>query len=145
MNVNGTNAPDNLFGTSKNDVIHGNNGGDLINAGQGVDKLWGDGGGDFFYFGDPSVGGDTTIKDFEPGDDLFMVKLRAYFDDVPDGPSFVFVEGGRRAGECDDVSVIYNPKNGRVFVDIDGHSSVKIATMQDGLELTKGDFFLYFY
>ncbi len=146
MRIVGKVTPEILSGSSGNDVIRGRAGNDLILGNGGHDVLWGGKGDDFFSF---SEFGPATIKDFKPDSDLLLIDLPEYFGDaVPDlDLSWQFATGGRFAGTGNIPIVTYNDKNGRVHADIDGDGAIApihIATVSRGLDLDKGDFFLYF-
>ena len=147
MNITGTDRPESLVGTDVDDIIRAKGGNDMLIASHGRDLLFGGGGGDYFMFMDPAAKC-STIKDFAPGEDLFLVQLKSYFDDVPGGaPGWAFTEGGKNAAAGSLTNVLYGPDSGKVFVDIDGaggDAAVKIAKMAPGLDVDKGDFFLYF-
>lgn len=147
MKIVGDDTPDTLTGTSAADTIRAKGGNDMLIATSGRDVLFGGDGGDYFMFMDGAARR-STIKDFEPGEDLFLVRLSDYFDDVPGGtPGFAFTEGGKTSAAGSLTNVIYSPGNGKVFVDIDGagaEAAVKIAKLTSGLDAGKDDFFLYF-
>lgn len=147
MKIVGTDRPESLVGTDAADIIRAKGANDMLIATGGRDILFGGDGGDYFMFMDAAATR-STIRDFEPGEDLFLVRLSDYFDNVPGGtPGFAFTEGGKTSAAGSPTNVIYNPGNGKVFVDIDGagaEAAVKIAKLTSGLDAGKDDFFLYF-
>lgn len=147
MKIIGTERPETLVGTDGDDLIRGKASRDTLIATGGRDVLFGGDGGDLFMFSDAAAKC-TTIKDFEPGEDLLLVRLVNYFDDVPGGtPGWTFTEGGKGGATGSLTNVIYNPNNGKLFVDIDGAGSeaaLKIAKLMPDLDVGKSDFFLYF-
>jgi serralysin len=62
-------ASDRLFGVAGDDVVIGGNAADIIEGGRGDDIVTGNDGADVFTFRD-NQGGDDTITDFDPSEDV---------------------------------------------------------------------------
>jgi VCBS repeat-containing protein len=142
----GMDGADTLYGEVGNDFIQGNNGDDMLIGGAGLDELIGGAGADRFVFDvlAPSAERDT-VKDFTPGEDLFVF-ARAVFDAfaaTPPGalPASAFTTG--TAATTIDQHVIYTPSSGSLFYDPDGSGvapMVQVAFLGTKPTLTAASF-----
>ena len=146
MQIFGTRDGDFLSGDQHNDIIRGGPGDDMIDGGPGADLLNGGRGVDTFVFANDGV---DTVRDFTPGRDLAQVFVGGYVDsgDLEDGhwQEWVLSVGGRRSPDSDAFTVIYNPKNGKAFIDHDGDGAdeaVQFARFDAGLWVSRDDFLL---
>lgn len=150
--LTGTSGADYLNGYAGSDVIDGGAGDDYLAGGSSADTLTGGEGKDTFILGsDRGLGiqnGVDTITDFNLTDDSFRLisaDFTAFIGVTGALTSNNFVTGADKTTATDaDDYIIYNSTNGNVFYDPDGsgssYSSVLIADVTDGLELTYSHF-----
>jgi serralysin len=138
-----------LFRTNDaDDILKGRGGSDEFRSGEGLDKLTGGGGRDVFYFSDaPDANTIKTIKGFRPGSDLIALNFGELGPLInPTGLLDVaYFHRGAGAADANDY-IIYNPGNGRVYVDYDGAGSsgqILLARLDRGLDLANTDFQSY--
>ncbi|WP_114943759.1 cadherin domain-containing protein [Microvirga calopogonii] len=171
--LRGTENADIINGGAGNDWIWGNGGNDTINGGSGKDILFGGAGADTFVFDTPFKKGHfDQIRDFKSGEDKILFdldalksfKVKASKSDLfglakkgkPDkmssvGLDKVFKEGklekkfftvGTTSKDGNDY-VVYNKKNGTVYLDVDGSGGAKpieILKVKPGAALSFNDF-----
>ncbi|EIM29602.1 cadherin domain-containing protein [Microvirga lotononidis] len=171
--IRGTAEADVINGGAGNDWIWGNGGNDTINGGSGKDILFGGDGADTFVFDSPFKKGHfDQIRDFKSGEDKILFdldalksfKVKASKSDLfglskkghPDkkssvGLDKVFKEGklekkfftvGTTSKDGNDY-VVYNKKNGTVYLDVDGSGGAKpveILKLKPGAALSFNDF-----
>ncbi|MBA1157231.1 cadherin domain-containing protein [Microvirga mediterraneensis] len=171
--LRGTESAEIINGGAGNDWIWGNGGDDTINGGSGKDILFGGNGADTFVFDTPFKKGHfDQIRDFKSGEDKILFdldalksfKVKASQKDLfglskkghPDKKSSVgldkiFKEGklekkfftvGTTSKDGNDY-VVYNKKNGTVYLDVDGSGGAKpieILKLKPGTAVSFNDF-----
>ena len=130
-----------LFGGLHDDVLAGGDGDDILNGGQGRDSLFGGAGADIFeYLSLSDSGTDSAnrdvIRDFEQGLDLI---------DVQGWGASSFSESGFTNTEGEITSSLFSGGTKTLIEydeDGDGVADAAIVILNDGFDLTAGDFIL---
>ena len=148
----GSGLNDNLFGAKRNDTLKGGTGDDMLRGGLGRDLLVGGAGKDAFVFDTkPNIRTNLDrIADFNVRDDSIWLD-NAIFKKLGKGTELqpgklnksIFTIGDKAKDKND--HLIYDNKKGVLYYDADGSGSgkaVEITTLQKGLKLTSGDFFI---
>jgi Ca2+-binding RTX toxin-like protein len=150
--LSGGDGNDRLFGGAGRDLLYGGNGIDLIYGGDGGDTFFIDAGKDvltggagrdtFMFIKFSAPGQENRITDFQHGVD----KIHLYTTLDPQFPPGDLAPGAFRRGavaqDADD-RIIYNPANGKLFLDADGDAAgqaVLIAFLKPGIALNADDF-----
>lgn len=148
----GSGLSDQIFGAGRNDTLKGGTGDDVLRGGLGRDVLVGGAGKDAFVF-DTKPNTKTNldrIADFNVKDDSIHLD-NAVFTKLGKGTELqpgklnksIFTIGDKAKDRND--HLIYDNKKGVLYYDADGSGSgkaVEITTLQKGLKLTSGDFFV---
>jgi len=149
---------DALNGLDGNDKLFGLGGDDILNGGAGKDYLEGGTGKDTFVFDAPVKKGQfDQVGDFNSADDTLQFNLAALKSfKVKAGKKFVtadkmfkkghmnkkFFKVGDKAKDGDDF-IVYNKKNGVVYLDGDGKGQgkgIEILKLKPGTALSADDF-----
>jgi Ca2+-binding RTX toxin-like protein len=147
---------DKLFGGSGGDLLVGGNGDDRLNGGSGDDDLYGargndrltGGRGEDWFFFDTELNAATNvdrITDFAHGIDEIQLDHDIFANIGFGTPGADQFHIGASAGDAQD-RLIYDSATGALYYDSDGtggDAQVQFATLDDGLLLTRGDFFVY--
>ena len=144
--VYGEAGDDHLLGGAQNDTLDGGDGADYLAGYEGNDTLKGGSGGDHFVFNTTiASGGIDKIMDFVHGVDKIDLWPTMFANLGSYGllkPGLFFK--GAAAHDADD-HIIYNPTNGWLIYDSNGHAAGGVhhfATLAAGLALSASDFFV---
>lgn len=140
---------DSINGGTGNDYLNGGSGDDFLNGGLGNNTLAGGYGADsfvllpYFMFPSPPDANSTTVLDFVPGVDRFVLGYPADTEGAQvykPIPNSAFVLG--TAALTQDQNFIYDRGTGRLYYDDDGSGSgqpVLVATLVGNPELKASD------
>ncbi len=138
---------DMLTGNGGNDRLLGGDRSDMLHGGRGNDTMVGGDGTDIFYFDfAPTQGGVDHIADFNRRKDLIGIAGDLFPNVGPKGgmTNHWFFNGPpEREGRQ---GIIYIEATGQIFSDADGRGPapmILFATVEPGLHLTAGDFFVF--